>query len=274
MLETVVENAPVFFLVAARCVALIMVSPLFSSKRVPRFAKFALAGYMSYFIFPQVSLTAGPYAAYSSYVSSTGRFTQEYIFILIGEVLIGLIIGFYVSVIFSAFSTAGQFFAFQMGFSASQVYDSLSEVEDPLMGEFFNFIALLVFLQNHWFQRLFLGGLVSSFKSLNLFSIIDHTDRLSSFMLSSLTILFKDSLTIALPLMGTLFLINVCMGMLAKAAPQMNLLAEGFPILMLTSFFLLTVLMPAICEFFEDGFVSGFHHLENLFLQFGGGGIE
>ena len=80
MLETVVENAPVFFLVAARCVALIMVSPLFSSKRVPRFAKFALAGYMSYFIFPQVSLTAGPYAAYSSYVSSTGRFTQEYIF--------------------------------------------------------------------------------------------------------------------------------------------------------------------------------------------------
>lgn len=274
MLETVVENAPVFFLVSARCFALIMVCPMFSSKRVPRFAKFALAGYMAYFIFPQISLTSGTYSAYSSYISSTGRFTQEYIFVLIGEVLIGLIVGFYVSIIFSAFSTAGQFFAFQMGFSASQVYDSLSEVENPLMGEFFNFMALLIFLQNHWFQRLFLGGLVTSFKSLNVFSIIDHTDRLSSFMLSSLTILFKDSLTIALPLMGTLFLINVCMGMLAKAAPQMNLLAEGFPILMLTSFFLLTVLMPSICEFFENSFETGFIHLEKLFVQLGGGGVE
>ncbi|MBR1911460.1 MAG: flagellar biosynthetic protein FliR [Treponema sp.] len=274
MLEVIVGNAPVFFLVAARCFALIMVCPMFSSKRVPRFAKFALAGYMAYFVFPQLSLTEGNYAAYASYVSSTGRFTQEYIFILIGEVLIGLIIGFYISVIFSAFSTSGQFFAFQMGFSASQVYDSLSEVENPLMGEFFNFIALLIFMQNHWFQHLFLGGLVTSFKSLNVFSIIDHSDSLSSFMLSSLTILFKDALTIALPLMGTLFLINVCMGMLAKAAPQMNLLAEGFPILMLTSFFLLTVLMPAICEFFEDGFISGFRHMENLFIQLGGGGVE
>ena len=54
MLETVVENAPVFFLVSARCFALIMVCPMFSSKRVPRFAKFALAGYMAYFIFPQI----------------------------------------------------------------------------------------------------------------------------------------------------------------------------------------------------------------------------
>ncbi|MCR5763472.1 MAG: flagellar biosynthetic protein FliR [Treponema sp.] len=274
MLETIVGNAPVFLLVFARCFSLIMVSPMFSSKRVPRFAKLALAGYMAYFIFPQISLSSGSYNAYASYVSATGRFTQEYIFILIGEVLVGLIVGFYVSVIFSAFSTAGQFFAFQMGFSASQVYDSLSEVENPLMGEFFNFIAILIFLQNRWFQRLFLGGLVTSFKSLNVFSIIDHADSLSSFMLSGLTILFKDALSIALPLMGTLFLINVCMGMLAKAAPQMNLLAEGFPILMLTSFFLLTVLMPAICEFFEDGFVDGFHHLESLFVRLGGGGVE
>lgn len=273
MLETIVGNAPVFLLVAVRCFALIMTCPLFSSKRVPRFAKFALAGYMAYFIFPQVSLSSGTYAAYASYISTAGSFTQEYIFILIGEGLIGIIVGFYVTVIFSAFSTAGQFFAFQMGFSASQVYDSLSEVENPLMGEFFNFIAMLIFLQNHWFQRLFLGGLVTSFKSLNTFSIIDHSDHLASFMLSSLTILFKDALTVSLPLMGTLFLINVCMGMLAKAAPQMNLLAEGFPILMLTSFFLLTVLMPNICEFFEAGFVSGFRHLENLFIRLGGGGV-
>ena len=52
---------------------------------------------------------------------------------------------FFVSMIFAAFSTAGQFFAFQMGFSAASAFDSLSQVENPLMGQYFNFIGILVF---------------------------------------------------------------------------------------------------------------------------------
>ena len=70
--------------------------------------------------------------------------------------------------------------------------------------------------------------------------------------------------------MATLFLINVTVGVLAKAAPQMNLLSEGFPILMLTSFFVITQLLPYMCEFFTSSFVSGFHQMERLFLRLGG----
>ena len=173
MFESVVASAPVILLVAVRCFALIRTLPLFSSRTVQRIAKVALAGYMAYAVYPLVSLKDGPYAAYASYFTSGGGFTQEYIFALIGEGLIGIMIGFFVTIIFAAFSTAGQFFSFQMGFSASQVYDSMSEVENPLMGEYFNFLAMLVFLQNHLFNEIFLKGLVSSFKVLNVFSLIN-----------------------------------------------------------------------------------------------------
>ena len=61
------------------------------------------------------------------------------------------------------------------------------------------------------------------------------------------------------------------MGILSKAAPQMNLLSEGFPILMLTSFLILSFLMPALMEFFTDSFVRGFRTLERLFISLGGG---
>jgi len=267
MLERIVSNAPIFLLVAARCFALILTLPLFSSRTIPRIAKIALTGYMAFFIFPQVSFASGPYAAYASFIAKDGSFNLGYIFLLLGEGMIGIIMGFYISMIFAAFSTAGQFFSFQMGFSASEVYDAMSQVENPLMGQYFNLIAMLIFMQGRWFQKLFLGGLVASFKSINAFSIVNHQQQLLTFMLGGLTTLFKDALVISLPIMGTLFLINLAMGVLTKAAPQMNLMSEGFSIMMLMAFFIITVLMPVLCDYFLDSFSDGFRQLEVLFTQ-------
>ena len=63
----------------------------------------------------------------------------------------------------------------------------------------------------------------------------------------------------------------VAMGMLSKAAPQMNLFSEGFSITMLVAFFLITELMPGMCEFFTHSFVDGFRTLEKFFIQVSGG---
>ncbi|MFA6936673.1 MAG: flagellar biosynthetic protein FliR [Treponema sp.] len=273
MLESIVRNAPVFLLVAVRCFALIMTLPLLSSRNIPRIAKVALAGYMAFIVFPQVSLSSGAYADYSKYITSEGSFNLDYIMLLLGEGMIGIIIGFYISIIFAAFSTAGQFFSFQMGFSASEVYDSMNQVENPLMGQYFNYIAMLVFLQNNWFQKLFLGGLVTSFKSLNAFSIVNHNEELAKFMLGGLTTLFKDALIIALPIMGTLLIINIVFGVMTKAAPQMNLMSEGFAVLIITSFLLILSLLPVLINFFNSSFTEGFKQLQLLFIKMGGGGI-
>ena len=173
MLERIVSDAPVFLFVAVRCFATIMTLPLFSSRTVPRTAKIALAGYMAFFIFPQISLADGIFSSYKSYISPEGNFSLEYILLLAGEAMIGIILGFFVQIIFASFSTAGQFFAFQMGLSASEVYDSLSQVENPLMGQFFNFMAMLVFLQNNWLQMLLLKGMSESFKVISAISIVE-----------------------------------------------------------------------------------------------------
>ena len=84
----------------------------------------------------------------------------------------------------------------------------------------------------------------SSFKSLNAFSVVTNNEHFVKYMLSGLTKLFADALVISLPLMGTLLLISVCTGLLSKAAPQMNLLSEGVPIIILVSFYLIATLLP------------------------------
>ena len=264
MLDSILNFAPIFLLVAGRCFGLIFTLPLFSMRTVSNVAKVALGGYMAYFL-----MSYANYSSYGSVIFGDGVFSLYYIFLLIGEILIGIILGFFVSIIFAAFSTAGQFFAFQMGFSAAGAYDSLSQVENPLMGQFFNLVAMLIFMQNHWFQKLFLKGLVGSLESLNVFDFILSQERFVKFLLSGLSNLFGDALLISLPLMGTLLLITVCTGILSKAAPQMNLLSEGFPIMILLTFFLLFALFPSLCDFFIRSFNTGLTELIQLIKAVG-----
>ena len=265
MLETISADIPKFLFASVRCFALLMTLPLFSMRNISKIAKIAVAGYMAYIVLPYVN-----YSVYNDFLKPDAQFSLEFLLLLIGEALIGIITGFYISIIFSAFSTAGQFFAFQIGFSASEVYDSLSQVENPLMGQYLNLIAMLVFLQTRWFQKLFLGGLVSSFQSISAYSLVQNRMGIVTFMMHGLTDLFASALVISLPIMGSLLLITITTGILSKAAPQMNLLSEGFPIMMMTAFFILTVLMPDLCDFFFRSFNAGFARLEQFFLMLGG----
>lgn len=266
MLNEILSQAPVFLLIFARIFAMLLVLPMFSMRSASRVAKVALAGYMAFFIFGTCDLSY-----YLPYIAQDGSFSMEYFLILIGEALIGIILGFFITMIFSAFSTAGQFLAFQMGFSAASSYDSLSQVENPLMGQFFNLIAMLVFMQTHWFQKLFLKGLVTSFSSLNAISIVQSTESIVRFVLSGLSGLFVDALVISLPVMGSLFLISICTGLLTKAAPQMNLLSEGFPIMIMLAFAIIAFVLPDIIDFFVRSFEKGFEDLFDFFKNISGG---
>lgn len=267
MIQQILNNAPLFLLIFGRCLGMIFTLPLFSTRSVSRVAKIGFAGFVSYLLIPFAN-----FSQYGSVILGDGVFSLYYIFLLIGEILIGVIIGFYVSIIFAAFSTAGQFLAFQMGFSAASAYDTLSQVENPLLGQYFNFVAILVFLQNEWFQKLFIQGLSNSLKSLNVFGLIENSQATVKFLLKSLSNLFADALIISLPVMGTLFLITVCTGLLSKAAPDMNLLSEGFPIMLIVAFSLLFYLMPVLCNFFVKSFNTGFTTLISFINSFLPGG--
>ena len=267
MINSIINQAPLFLLIFARTSGLIFTLPLLSTRTVSRIAKIALAGYMSFILIP-----SAVFSSYGFYVTGDGVFSIYYIFLLIGEVMIGVIIGFFVSMIFAAFSTAGQFFAFQMGFSAASAFDSLSQVENPLMGQYFNFIGILVFLQNQWFQKIFIRGLSKSLNSLNAISLVENREGFVKFLLKGLTNLFSDALVISLPIIGTLLLITVCTGLLSKAAPQMNLLSEGFPIMLIVSFIILFFLIPFLCSFFVRAFNTGFSDLINFIESFSKGG--
>lgn len=258
--DFILSKAPIYFLVAVRIFAMILTTPLLSIQSVPRIAKVALAGTVAILVMPQ-AYPAG---------WNVQAFSLDYGLLIVGEGLIGIISGFFISMIFSTFSSAGQFFSYQMGFGASEVYDVLAQIENPLMGQYLNLIAMLVFLQINGFQTLFMGGILRSFQAINCFSLISHQGVFLAFFLKGLSTLFMNAMVIALPVVGTLFLIHVSMGLLSKAAPQMNLLSEGFPITILVTFFLLSVALPVMVNLFVQVMEQGFSSFEQLLADSGG----
>jgi flagellar biosynthetic protein FliR len=255
----IVARAPIFFLVAVRIFGMIMTTPLFSMQSVPRVAKVALAGTVAMLVMPDAYPAAW----------NVGGFTMEYFLLVVGEGLIGVITGFFISMVFATFSSAGQFFSYQMGFGASEVYDALAQIENPLLGQYLNLIAMLVFLQINGFQTLFLGGILRSFQSINCFSLVSARGVFLEFFLHGLSGLFLNSMVIALPVVGTLFLVNVAMGLLSKAAPQMNLLSEGFPITIMVAFSLLVISLPLMVNLFTQIMGNGFLAFEQLLADAG-----
>jgi flagellar biosynthetic protein FliR len=259
MLDEILAYAPAFLLVAVRALAMIEVSPLLSSDSIPQVAKIALAGFAAYAVLPSALV-------HDVQISAFGL---NFLLLVIGEGLIGIITGFFINIVFTAFSAAGQFFSLQMGFSASETFDPLSQEENPLMGQYLNLVAMLVFLSIGGFRELFLGGFEASVQSISIVSMIAGREHIISMMLAGLSGLFLNALTISMPIMGTLFLTSLATGLISKASPQINILSEGFPISITTAFILIFATMPFMVEAFSRVVDSSFGSLEKLWAMLG-----
>ena len=277
MLQNILSFGPVFLLIAARAFAMIQTAPLLSSDAIPMAARMALAGLAAFAALPtsEVYLAADEASGIITLPGGTlsdlryETFSLRFGLLLIGEAVIGIIIGFYMTIIFAAFSTAGQFFSLQMGFGASETFDPVAQIENPLMGQYFNLVSMVIFVTIGGFHQLFLGGFWRSVQTINIISLINGREPVVTMIVSGLSRLFMDAIIIALPILGTLFLTSLTTGLISKAAPQINILSEGFPISILTAFMLLLASLPFMIEAFTRVIDSGFSSFQTLYTQIG-----
>lgn len=240
-----------FLLVAVRILALIEVAPLLSSEGIPQVARLGLAGFAAVAVFPSVK--AAGYA-----VPDDGA---AFALLLIGEAMIGLTMGFFLNALFSVFSMAGQFFSLQIGFGAMETFDPLAQIELPVMGQFLNIVAMLVFVATSGFQKLFIIGVQGSFKAMRAIDLVTRRDDIVAFLGRATGALFEQSLILSMPVLGTLIVMTVALGLLSKAAPQMNLLSEGFPLTLTATFLIMIASLPFMMEAFSRLIEAGYGDL-------------
>jgi flagellar biosynthetic protein FliR len=259
LLESLVANFQLFLVIFARLAALFEVAPLFSSEAVPQPAKLGFALFIAVLVLPWVKAAGYPLPA------ATG----QYLLLVAGEALIGLIMGYFLNLIFAVFQAAGQYFSLQIGFGASEVFDPLAEIEIPLMGQFLNVVGMFTFLVVAGAQKLVLVGVYRSFQAVRAVDLVLGRGLLTRELIASIGRLFADALTISFPILGTLLLVSVAMGLLAKAAPQMNLLLMGFPFSIGVAFLIMVLAMPFLVGSISRVVDGGFEALSGLLDNLG-----
>lgn len=175
--------------------------------------------------------------------------------ILLHQALIGIAIGFMMRLFFAAIDLAGEMIGLQMGLSFAVFFSPQTGGQSSVLAQFLNLLTLLVFLALDGHLML-IKIVVLSFEWLPIGEAT--SDDAWLLVARHATAMFTIGVLIALPMIAALLLTNIALGVLTRAAPQLNLFAVGFPVTLSIGFVVLFVslsfLAPVLQNLFEQGF--------------------
>lgn len=200
-----------------RILAVVATAPLWNSAGVPRRLRLLLGLAIAVGLVPMLPpMPAVPPG------SGAG------LWIMTQQLLIGVGMGFAMRIVFTAVEVAGEYVGLQMGLGFATFYDPLSSSQTPVVTEFINLLALLVFLALNG-PLLYIATLAQSFSAIPVSA--SPLGAASWKNLAELgTVMFSAGLLLALPVLVTLMITNLALAVLTRAAPQLNIFAVGFPI--------------------------------------------
>lgn len=210
-----------FFMAFIRALAWLVVVPPFSSRQVvPTMALVGVAGGLGILAVPQIA---------HSHVPTD---TAGLIGAIVLQIFTGAALGLCVRVLLSAITAAGGLVDLFGGINLPPSVDPLSENQTPLIGQFYEQVAIvLLFVSNG--ELLLVRGFETSFDAAGL--TLSSSATAANVLTSDLATFFTATLEIAAPLIVVLFATQVSLAMLSKAAPQVNVWILGFPIQALMS---------------------------------------
>ena len=220
----------IFLLILLRVSALLIVAPIFGHRLFLARAKVGLAVMVSMVIFPIVDRFDVPVGF------------LPYAVMMVGEVIMGLVIGYAVLLLFIGIQFAGQLAGLQMGFGIVNVIDPASHDQVSIIGQFLNILAILLMLTLDG-HHIILNGLMTSFDAVPLGGVV--LKALVAHKMIALTAeVFVIAIKVSAPIMIALFLISTAMGVLARTVPQMNVFIVGFPVQLAVGMAVLMASLP------------------------------
>ena len=226
--------------------------PVFSTNNIPIPVKAAVT-----IVF---SLGVWPHLARSGAIMPAHPF--DMVLMLLGEVVLGLVLGMAVNFLFMGIQAGGELLGFQMGFTMINFADPLTGNQTGATAFFLWMVSLLAFLalDGHLYM---IKGFAASFALVPPGGLFIGENLLWQ-VLDLAAQVFVLALKIAAPVMVALFMVEVALALVARTSPQIHIMEFGFPIKIGVGFFfvgLLLVVMADHVEHFINGMDGLFTHL-------------
>ena len=159
--------------------------------------------------------------------------------LMLGELMLGLALGLCLEFVLEGAVLAGQLAGFQFAFSLVNIIDPQTDVDTPVLSTFYQLFALLLFLQmnvHHWLLR----GLAKSFDYVPVGSIVITAPAMKE-LFRAAGGLWLLGVEIAVPILVATVLLDLTVGFLSKASPQMPAIFLGIPVKSLVGYTVLAI---------------------------------
>ncbi|CCH47425.1 flagellar biosynthetic protein FliR [Pseudodesulfovibrio piezophilus] len=238
-----------FFLTVFRLSIVLFLLPFFGGNSIPTLLKATLVLVLSIALWPQLSFPGTLFP--KSIVDIT--------IMILGEIILGLILGLLVNFLFAAVQLGGQIIGFQMGFAMVNVVDPITGVSNAVTAHFLYMCTMLTFLVLNG-HLLLIKAVGMSFEYIPPGGLL-ITPGLANHIFEFSNLMFVLAIRIAAPVMAALFLIDLSLALISRAAPQMHVLVLGFPIKISIGFFFLGFLFSLMSVYVGDFL----HQLEPIY---------
>jgi flagellar biosynthetic protein FliR len=235
MNETLVNVAQfqAFFLTFTRIMATIIHVPVLAGRSIPNPIKIGLGLILAIFMTP-LNFTAFGRAGMDllSFSVAIGK-----------EILIGTLAGYAANLAFGALSIAGNLIGLGSGFAAAQILNPALEEQGTPLDQILVVTSFLIFLAINGHHSCLLG-LQQSFEVLPINSSLPTVAQEPVLRLTAS--LIKIGVQMSFPLLATLLLTDLAMGLLARVAPQIQVFFLGIPLKIGLGIFALAISIPAL----------------------------
>lgn len=225
-----------FFMVLARMSAFVVSWPVFGVENISNLLKILFALIVTLVIFPTIPLSAAQAAAMKN----------DLILLAVREAFVGLSMGYLARMFFFTFRIAGELLSQAMGLSSAQVFNPLLGGQTAAVEQVFVTLASLFYLSLNGHHYL-IQGIVQSFDWVPAATMSLNTSQFSGVAQITQEVLVLG-LKFSAPVVVSILLVNLVLGVIGKTVPQINVLVTSFPVNILCGLFLMIITLPMLFD--------------------------
>ncbi len=250
-------RTPGLLLIIARLAGFFMMTPFFSYRTIPMTVRVGLVVMLAWMMFFAIDIPVF-------------LLNGQFFILLLKEVTVGLMIGLLAYIILSAVQIAGGFIDFQMGFAIANIVDPQTGAQSPIIGQYFYIFALLFLVATNA-HHLLLDGIYYSYEFIGFYDMLPvGNESFPTFIIDSFAYMFMLAFQMAIPVVGSLFLVDIALGMIARTVPQVNVFVVGLPLKFMVAFLMILIFLGFYIMLLRNLFETMFELMRQLMQLLGG----
>jgi flagellar biosynthesis protein FliR len=226
----------VFALILLRMTAFVVSAAVLSSPSFPVTAKILFSVVFTMLMFKTV--------ATNKIIARVSEAQDQIILLAAMEVVIGLCLGFLTRIYFFAISMAGELISVSMGLGQAQMFNPMMGNMGNAIEQFLVFLATLLYFAINGHHNL-IYGLAESFNTIEIARLTLNTDAFASVVYLAQKF-FVIGIQISAPVLISMVVVQVGVGLLSRAVPQINVLTTTASITVALGFVILFISLPLI----------------------------